>query len=113
MRFHACWPVAALLWMTVACAPAAAADATPPLVTFTTRALDHTFVAEGAAVGDVNRDGTPDIVAGPWWYAGPDFATRHEYMPPKPFDPAGYSDNFFAWVGDVSGDGWNDIVIFG
>ncbi|NBV46052.1 MAG: cytochrome C [Planctomycetia bacterium] len=113
MRFHSCWPVAALLWMTVACAAAPAADATPPLVTFTTRTLDRTFVAEGAAVGDVNRDGKPDVVAGPWWYAGPDFATRHEYMPPKPFDPAGYSDNFFAWVRDVSGDGWNDIVVFG
>ena len=27
---------------------------------------------EGCAIGDVNRDGKPDIVAGTSWFAGPD-----------------------------------------
>jgi hypothetical protein len=34
---------------------------------------DERFFAEGAGVGDFNRDGVPDIVAGPFWFAGPAF----------------------------------------
>ena len=32
---------------------------------------------------------------------------------PKPFDIAGYSENFFAFTHDVNDDGWTDIVIIG
>ena len=39
------------------------------------------FWAEGGAVGDFNRDGHGDLVVGPYWYAGPDFKTKHEIYP--------------------------------
>ena len=35
--------------------------------------------------GDVNGDDHPDVVCGPYWWAGPDFKTRNEISPPKAF----------------------------
>jgi hypothetical protein len=75
--------------------------------------LSDQFFCEGASFGDFNRDGVMDIVAGPYWYAGPTFTERHEYYQPKPFDIGGYSDNFFAYSYDINRDGWTDIVIVG
>ena len=94
---------------------AAAAAEVPalPLATFTRKKLDARFFTEGAGVGDFNHDGTPDVAAGPFWFAGPSFEERHEIYPPKPFDPRGYSDNFFCWGHDLSGDGWDDILVYG
>ena len=72
--------------------------------------LSDQFYAEGAYYGDFNRDGKMDIVAGPFWFEGPDFQKRHEYRPAKAFDPKGYSDNFLTYTGDFNGDGWPDIL---
>jgi hypothetical protein len=95
--------------------------------------LTDKFWCEGATFGDLNRDGKPDIVSGPYWYEGPDFTKRHEYYPAtttfklkkdgvdqtiEGFEGAlgvnnKYSDNFFAFVRDFNGDQWNDILIIG
>lgn len=75
--------------------------------------LSDKFFCEGASFGDFNNDGKMDIVAGPYWYAGPSFTDRHEYYAPKPYDINGYSKNFFAYSYDINKDGWNDIVIIG
>lgn len=91
--------------------------------------LSTEFWAEGANFGDFNKDGHNDIVAGPFWWAGPDFNLRHEYAPAERtfqkkeeggaertvpgFDPLGYSDNFFAFTHDINEDGWTDILILG
>lgn len=71
------------------------------------------FFSEGANVGDFNHDGKPDVVSGPFWYAGPEFTEKHAYYPPKPFDKHNYSDNFFTWTNDFNGDGWSDILVVG
>jgi HEAT repeat protein len=71
--------------------------------------LTDQFYAEGAAYADFNHDGKVDVVAGPFWFAGPDFKARHEYRPAKPFDPKHYSDNFLTFVADFNGDGWADV----
>src|SRR5438128_4659309 len=39
------------------------------------------FWSEGADIADFNRDGKIDVVAGPFWYEGPDFTKRHEIWP--------------------------------
>jgi putative membrane-bound dehydrogenase-like protein len=83
------------------------------LRTFKKTRLAERFFAEGATFGDLNNDKKPDLVAGPFWFEGPDFTKQHEFYPAKPFDPHGYSDNFFAYVYDLNGDGWNDILIYG
>jgi hypothetical protein len=107
----------------------------PVLVDFTRLQLDPHYWSEGAAIGDLNRDGRPDVVSGPYWWAGPDFRERREFYPPARTttvkDPEGRSrtfpgyegalglknaystDNFFAFVHDFDGDGWNDVLTYG
>lgn len=82
----------------------------PPRASFKRLQLADQFFAEGAYFGDFNRDGKPDVVAGPFWFEGPDFAKRHEYRPVKAYDPKDYSDNFLTYAGDFNGDGWTDIL---
>jgi hypothetical protein len=78
------------------------------------RVVLHTeFYSEGAAMGDLDRDGAVDVVAGPFWYRGPGFEERHEIYAPVAFDPTGYSDNFFAWVRDLDADEWPDVLVVG
>ncbi|QDU64039.1 FG-GAP repeat protein [Planctomycetes bacterium Pan216] len=75
--------------------------------------LSTDFYAEGVAVGDINKDGKPDVVAGPFWYAGPEFEERREYRPAKVYNKKGYSDNFLTYADDINGDGWDDILVVG
>lgn len=78
---------------------------------FKTLKLSDQFYAEGAASGDINRDGKPDLVAGPFWFEGPDYTKQHAYRPAKDYDPHGYSDNFLTFTGDLNADGWTDIIV--
>ena len=71
------------------------------------------FLCEGASAADLDRDGDMDVVSGPYWYPGPDFAERRELYPPQAFDPVGYSDNFFAFPRDLDRDGWTDLLFVG
>ena len=102
---------------------------------FSKQHLDKFYWSEGAAFGDLNRDGKADAICGPYWWEGPTFEKRHEIYPPtKTFklkqkdgtektipgfvgalgDRNGYStDNFFAFTHDLNGDGWNDVLTYG
>lgn len=92
------------------------------------------FWSEGAYFGDFNKDGTMDVVSGPFWYEGPDFKKQHEYYPAKAtFTRKGadgkeetipgyegslgtknaYSDDFLTYTYDFNKDGWTDILIIG
>lgn len=86
------------------------APAAQPAPRYKTLRLTDKFYCEGAYYGDFNKDGHLDVVAGPFWYQGPDFQTKHEIRPPKEFDPKNYSDNFLTYTGDFNGDGWTDVL---
>ena len=88
--------------------------------------------AQGSATSIVTAH--VDIVAGPYWYAGPGFEESHEYYPATEsferrkadgseqqvpgFEGAlgvenEYTDNFIAHVYDFDEDGWQDILTLG
>jgi hypothetical protein len=100
-----------LIGLCIVAGSTALLAADKPEVRFEKQVLTDKFFAEGAAFGDFNHDGEMDIVAGPFWWEGPQFTAQHAYYPPKPFDPLVYSDNFSAYVYDINGDEWDDIVV--
>ncbi|MEZ6089628.1 MAG: FG-GAP-like repeat-containing protein [Pirellulaceae bacterium] len=85
----------------------------PVEISFRTQQLSDQFFSESATIGDFNRDGVLDVASGPFWYAGPDFKQKVQFYPGDPFDPHGYSNNFFAFTSDFDGDGWVDILVYG
>lgn len=93
--------------------PAAGSAQEHDLRTFQRLKLSGEYYCEGANFGDFNRDGHRDIVAGPYWHAGPEFVEKHEIYEPKPQNRSFYADNFFSWVRDFNGDGWDDVLVVG
>ena len=93
----------------------ALALAADPEPRFERRTITTDFYSEGCAVGDLNGDGRPDLVAGPHWYAGPDFRVRHTFAanPGRPYDALGYSESFVQLVADLDGDGKPDVITVG
>jgi hypothetical protein len=81
---------------------------------FETRELSPDHYSEGADVGDIDGDGTLDLVAGPIWYKGPDFAEGGRVLDPVPtFSQDQYSTFFLSFVGDVDGDTLPDVIGIG
>ena len=112
------------------------AETAPPIPggEFSRQQLSLHFWAEGAALGDFNKDGKTDVAYGPYWWAGPDFAKRHTYTDDsktstiKMDDGTAttipgfkgalsheneYSKNFLEFSHDFNGDGWADILVLG
>jgi hypothetical protein len=80
-------------------------------VTFMTRTLSTQHFAEGADVGDINGDGAIDLVAGPNWYAGPNFDLGGTLMAnPPTYSKDQYSTFFLTFVDDVNGDTRPDVI---
>jgi hypothetical protein len=76
--------------------------------------LNPDFYSEGINTGDINRDGKLDIIAGPYWYPGPDYTTKTAFRQPRatPFAKSGDSDCYLIYVFDFNQDGWGDILSF-
>ena len=78
---------------------------------FRMQRLTEQYYGESAAIADVNRDGHPDIIAGPLWFEGPDFRRSHEFAVPVSGNAGfGYTEFAGTAVADWNGDGWPDIL---
>jgi hypothetical protein len=105
------WTVFGVALLFFAAAASADDDATttegPVGVQFSKRCL-LISPNEGCAVGDVDNDGTLDVVAGTNWFPGPDYVPR----PLRDIDE--FQDDYLCNNGDhlydVDGDGWLDVV---
>ena len=69
------------------------------------------YYAWCADVADINHDGIPDVVAPPYYYLGPDFTERHEFLPGHAYNvTSDYTDHMIVFAHDFTGDGWPDVV---
>ncbi|EDM26999.1 hypothetical protein LNTAR_07139 [Lentisphaera araneosa HTCC2155] len=86
--------------------------------------LTEKFYSGGSAFGDLNGDGINDIVAGSFWWEGPDYKVKHQirklvannkhtFVKDNAYMPEKYSNSFANWVRDINQDGKNDILIIG
>lgn len=63
---------------------------------------------QAASIADINRDGKPDIVSGPYWFAAPNFEPRAFRANQGAADYV-HSNSDLPY--DLDGDGWTDIIV--
>jgi hypothetical protein len=90
----------------------ACADDSP--LRFQRQVLTDKYYCDGVATGDIDSDGHLDIVAGPFWYEGPEFKKSHAFYEPVVLarEPSP-SNSMFSFVYDFSGDSKPDILVLG
>jgi hypothetical protein len=87
------------------------ASTAQPNISFRKHVVHPAFVSEGAATGDVNRDGRIDILAGIYWFEAPSW--KKHLIHTDTLDPVPrYSTSFLNFSDDINNDGWIDLVRF-
>lgn len=86
--------------------PLAKAARRPTEIAFSSRMIDLGSF-ETTAVGDINKDGFPDIVSGENWYEGPKWV-KHTFRSIEYYRNA--TEDLTDLLVDVNGDGYLDVV---
>jgi hypothetical protein len=78
---------------------------------FRMQQLNDFFYSWGATVGDLNHDGIPDVIAGPFYFLGPDYTVRHEFTAARSYSASNnFPEGMVYFAYDFTGDGWDDII---
>jgi hypothetical protein len=75
--------------------------------------LSEFYYSWTVAVADVNHDGNMDIIAGPYYWLGPDFKVRKEIYSPASYNPTSQYPlpSMVSLAYDFTGDGWPDVLV--
>lgn len=102
------------LFGCLALATMTSVSAEEPKLRFSRQLLTDLYYCDGINTADINADGVMDIIAGPFWYIGPDFSTAYPFYEPAPLPPETTpSNSMFSFPYDFNGDGWTDILVLG
>jgi len=77
---------------------------------FRMQRLNEFYYSWGPSVADFNRDGSPDIVSGPYYYLGPNYTEARQIYVGGTIDPSTQYFNGLQYAYDFTGDGWPDVV---
>ena len=79
---------------------------------FRMQRLNDFFYSWGATTGDINHDGIPDAIAGPFYYLGPAYTERREFTAARIYSPSNnFPEGMVYFSYDFTGDGWDDILV--
>ncbi len=79
---------------------------------FRMQRINDFYYGWSATAADINHDGILDIVSGPFYYLGPDYAVSREIYFSKTFDVSSqYASAMVNFAYDYTSDGWPDVLI--
>ena len=107
-------PLLRLLAPAFLATAALALAAAPRALRFEKITLTNEYWCDGIHAADLDGDGHHDVIAGPFWYRGPDFKTRHTFYDPVPqVLEKNPTNSMFSFPHDFNGDGRPDILVLG
>jgi hypothetical protein len=77
---------------------------------FRMQVLNEFYYSWGPDVADINKDAVPDIVAGPYYYLGPDYNVAREIYMAATLNAGTQYFNGVQFAHDFTGDGWPDVI---
>jgi hypothetical protein len=79
---------------------------------FRMQRISDYFYSWGATTGDMNHDGVLDVIAGPFYFQGPDYTERHAFTSARTYSPATqFPQGMVYFAYDFTGDGWTDVLV--